>query len=103
MDYWLDKHLKTGVGECEEFLANKRFTANSDGNQHTGSFVSKLQHERTRFFKLNIYNNLPLLLRPILYFIHRYFVKLGFLMEGLDFLTAFSSIFLSDARRPINY
>src|SRR5690606_11831918 len=42
------------------------------------------QEQRTRFLKIK-YASLPLFTRPILYFVYRYFFKLGFLdgMKGL--------------------
>jgi glycosyltransferase involved in cell wall biosynthesis len=71
MKFWLDKHYKTAEGEVQEFM-NK-------SNELKGNLFSPKQHERTRFFKLKIYNKLPSFIRPILYFIYRYFLKLGFL------------------------
>jgi len=57
--------------------------------------------ERKRFFRL-IYNRFPLFVRPFLYFIYRYFLRLGFLdgKEGLifHFLQGFWFRFLIDAK-----
>jgi hypothetical protein len=45
------------------------------------------QARRTRWMKDNIYARLPLGLRPLLYFIYRYVLRLGFLdgWQGLAF------------------
>ena len=44
------------------------------------------QEERKRFFKEKVYANVPLFLRPFLYFIYRYVIKLGFLDGKEGFL-----------------
>jgi glycosyltransferase involved in cell wall biosynthesis len=71
MKFWLDKHYNTAIGEVEEYYNNT--------NNIKGALFSNRQHERTRFLKLKIYNNFPFFVRPLLYFIHRYFIKFGFL------------------------
>jgi len=52
--------------------------------------------------KENFYTKLPLFIRPFLYFLYRYFLKLGFLdgKEGLvwHFLQGFWYRFLVDAK-----
>jgi hypothetical protein len=37
------------------------------------------QAERKRWLRERVWNRLPLLLRPMLYFFYRYFLRLGFL------------------------
>jgi len=58
--------------------------------------------ERKRYLKENLYNKLPIFFRAFLYFIYRYFFKLGFLdgTEGLifHFLQGFWYRFLVDAK-----
>ncbi|HDM78648.1 MAG TPA: hypothetical protein ENG51_19620 [Deltaproteobacteria bacterium] len=58
--------------------------------------------QRKRWFKENLYLRLPLFIRPFLYFIYRYFFRLGFLdgKEGLifHFLQGFWYRFLVDAK-----
>lgn len=58
--------------------------------------------QRIRWFKKNIYLRLPLFLRCFLYFIYRYFLRLGFLdgIEGLifHFLQGFWFRFIVDVK-----
>lgn len=55
-----------------------------------------------RFLRNDVYARVPLYLRAILYYLHRYFLRLGFLdgREGLVFhtLQGFWSFFLTDAK-----
>ncbi len=69
LDFWKSKHIKyaelQAKEEFEKLLINK------------GSFFGN-QDERRLFLK-KIWNKMPLYLRPILYFIYRYFLMFGFL------------------------
>ena len=60
------------------------------------------QRQRKRFLKNGVYYNLPLFLRAHLYFIYRYYIRLGFLdgKEGkiFCFLQAYWYRFLVDAK-----
>jgi len=72
----------------------------SNGNQIQPKFLGN-PIERKRYLKKN-YEHIPLLIRPFLYFIYRYFFRLGFLdgKEGLIFhvLQGFWFRFLIDAK-----
>ena len=90
------KHMQTAEGEVREIL---------EKTQNKNEVMPKLfgnKVERTRWFKLKAYNNFPLFLRPLLYFIYRYFICLGFLdgLPGLTFhfLQAFWYRFYIDSR-----
>ena len=60
------------------------------------------QERRRRWLKVNVYGRVPLFVRPFLYFLYRYFLRLGFLdgTEGLMFhvLQGFWYRFYVDAK-----
>ena len=68
---WLDKHNRYSSLEAQVLLEsgspceNYRFFAN--------------QYERKRWIRVKIWNRLPPLVRPFLYFFYRYCIRLGFL------------------------
>jgi len=95
---WTDKHNKYSTREAIEFLIQKH-------NLRQLDTVAKFwgnKTERKRWLKEKFYFRLPLFIRPFLYYIHRYFVKLGFLdgKEGFIFhyLHAFWYRFLVDVK-----
>jgi len=95
---WTDKHNGYSTREAVEFLIAKH-------NIHEIDTVANFfgnKTERKRWLKENIYFKVPLFLRPIMYFIYRYFFKLGFLdgKEGFIFHTlhAFWYRFLVDTK-----
>jgi len=95
---WTDKHNGYSTREAVEFLIAKH-------NIHEIDTVANFfgnKTERKRWLKENIYFKVPLFLRPMMYFIYRYFFKLGFLdgKEGFIFHTlhAFWYRFLVDTK-----
>ena len=68
---WIAKHNRWADLEVEEILRKKK-TGRIEGSL----FGNKI--ERVRLFR-ELYYCLPLFIRPILFFIYRYFVKCGFL------------------------
>jgi glycosyltransferase involved in cell wall biosynthesis len=95
---WSDKHNKYSTREAIEFLIQKHKLKKVDT-------VAKFwgnKTERKRWFKEKFYFRLPLFIRPFLYYIHRYFFKLGFLdgKEGFiyHYLHAFWYRFLVDVK-----
>ena len=99
LSWWIQKHNNYATREAIDLLNIKYdlykeevIKANLNNNQLT----------RIRWFKAHIYCNLPLFLRPFLYFIYRYFFQLGFLdgKTGLvcHFLQGFWYRFLVDAK-----
>lgn len=66
---WMTKHVKYAEGEAEQLFIEHNEKYNFFGNQF----------QRKRWIKVNIWNKLPVVLRPFLYFVYRYFIRLGFL------------------------
>lgn len=94
---WVDKHNKYSVRECQDYFERKEVKIEQLEGSLTGN-----QRQRKRFLKNGIYYNLPLFLRAHLYFIYRYYIRLGFLdgKEGkiFCFLQAYWYRFLVDAK-----
>jgi glycosyltransferase involved in cell wall biosynthesis len=74
LDFWLDKHRSLASGEVRDTLG---VTSKPGEDIEPSLFGEKVQ--RTRWFKLNIYQRSPLFLRSFLYFFYRYILRLGFL------------------------
>ena len=95
LTWWTNKHNNYSNREIIDILGLL--------NNHN-SFNGKLQIETKikRLIKLNIYNNLPIFVRSIIYFFVRYFLFFGFLdgLRGLVyyFLQGFWYRFLIDAK-----
>lgn len=125
---WMDEHIKLTKGETIQFkndlvddnLNDLTWWTTKHNNYATREAVDVLniiheflkydevnsnffgtQEERKRFLKKK-YANLPLFTRPFIYFLWRYFIKLGFLdgKQGLiwHFLQGFWYRFLVDAK-----
>jgi hypothetical protein len=77
---WIEKHNQ--YSDLEILSIND--VAENTNNMKV-SINSTKQEEVKRFMKNNIYYKLPLFIRPFIYFVFRYFIKLGFLdgIEGL--------------------
>jgi glycosyltransferase involved in cell wall biosynthesis len=95
---WTTKHNNYSTREAVEFLCQKHHLIPIET---IGRFFGN-STERKRWLKENVYFKTPLFVRPFLYFIYRYFLKLGFLdgKEGFIFhaLHAFWYRFLVDAK-----
>lgn len=95
LSFWIDKHNRyatlKAIEECSHI------------NEHdnNGNFFGN-KDQRTLWLKNKIWNRLPRLIRPFIYFIYRYIFRLGFLdgKEGLifHFLQGFWYRFLVDAK-----
>lgn len=94
LTYWVDKHNKYANREVEAILNPTKSLIRP---KILGSVA-----ERKRWFKEKIYSRLPFFLRAFLFFVYRYFFRLGFLdgKEGLIFyfLQTFWYRFLVDAK-----
>lgn len=94
---WIDKHNKYSVRECQDYFERREMNE----AQMVGSLTGN-QRQRKRFLKNGVYYNLPLFFRAHLYFIYRYYIRLGFLdgKEGkiFCFLQAYWYRFLVDAK-----
>jgi len=77
---WRSTHKKWAYLEAEEYLLYKEMK-----NKNTNFLASPIQKRKIQRYKL--YYKLPLFIRPFLYFLYRYIIKLGFLdgKEGLVF------------------
>ena len=94
---WIDKHNKYSVRECQDYYERLE----THENQMQGNILGN-QRQRKRYLKNGIYYNMPLFFRAHLYFIYRYFIRLGFLdgKEGkiFCFMQAYWYRFLVDAK-----
>lgn len=73
IDFWVEKHNKYATLEAEELWRAKKM------KQKSTRLDFSIQVERKKWVRENIWNNLPCLLRALLYFNYRYFLRLGFL------------------------
>jgi len=72
INWWVKKHLWYAERECVDvFLSNEKNNLKNELN--VGGNLFK------RYLKNNVYNKLPLGIRPFIYWIYRYFLRLGFL------------------------
>ncbi|MGH9425372.1 MAG: glycosyltransferase family 2 protein, partial [Terriglobia bacterium] len=97
LKYWLRKHDDSSDGEIRDTLLETHDPARDLTPRLFGSKV-----QRTRWLKTHVYSRSPLFLRALLYFLYRYFLRLGLLdgVPGLIFhiLQAFWYRFYIDAR-----
>jgi glycosyltransferase involved in cell wall biosynthesis len=92
---WSQRHIRWAAAEADESL--RRQTGNNSVRPElTGGPVA-----RRRWLRSKVYGRAPLFVRPLSYWIYRYFIRLGFLdgKEGLvfHFLQGFWFRFLVDA------
>ena len=96
---WVERHNKWAALEAMEILAQH----GSDGpdNQVTPRLFGNAI-ERKRFLRTKVYQRFPLFIRPFIFFLYGYFLRMGFLdgKEGLIFhvLQRFWFRFLVDAK-----
>jgi glycosyltransferase involved in cell wall biosynthesis len=95
LTFWTDKHNRYADREVLDLLARED-AAGPDGARPGGQAGAR------RWMKTHVYGRVPLFVRPLLYFVYRYFFRLGFLdgREGLifHFLQGFWYRFLVDAK-----
>lgn len=75
LTWWTQKHNLYAIREMIDLL-NIRYDFNDAETVEPRFFGT--QEQRKRYLKIQ-YASLPLFTRPLLYFVYRYFVKLGFL------------------------
>jgi hypothetical protein len=95
---WLRKH-EAYASRQARVLATRSGAAETDGVKPS---LFGDQVRRKRWLKHNLYGKCPLFVRPVLYFVYRYFIRLGFLdgRQGLifHFLHAGWYMFYVDAK-----
>lgn len=76
---WCSKHIRYAKIEQEMYFSDQYNKA----TWHKLKYPEKIK----RFMREEIFNKMPLFIRPVLYFIYRYFLKFGFLdgVAGLVF------------------
>ncbi len=94
--FWSNKHIGYARREALDYLEKTQLQQGQIASKFWGH-----QEERKRWLKENLYYRIPLFVRPFLYFIYRYFLRLG-ILDGLPgfifhFLQAFWYRFLVDA------
>ncbi|MFC0183639.1 Glycosyltransferase involved in cell wall bisynthesis [Pseudarcicella hirudinis] len=98
LTWWTQKHNLYAIREVIDLL-NIRYNFRNFETVEPKLFGT--QEQRTRFLKVK-YASLPLFTRPVIYFLYRYFIKLGFLdgVQGLMwiFLQGLWYRFLVDAK-----
>lgn len=98
LTFWTDKHNKYASREVLDIVGRNRRAENG----FLSGKLSGPQASSRRWVKDNLYSRFPLFVRPLLYYLYRYFVRLGFLdgREGLifHFLQGFWYRFLVDAK-----
>lgn len=75
--WWTDKHNKYADREMLDILIRKHQLMGVD--EALSDDADNTQARIKRFVKESIYNRLPVFVRPFLYFLYRYFIRLGFL------------------------
>lgn len=100
LEWWTHKHNWYSNREVLDY--QQKVIVTSEKENEISANVTGEQAERKRFIKNNGYYKLPLFLRAHLYFIYRYYIRLGFLdgQEGriYHFLQAYWYRFLVDAK-----
>jgi glycosyltransferase involved in cell wall biosynthesis len=86
LQFWLTKHIRYATLQAQEECNHTR-----TGKATPASFFGN-QDERRQVLK-NIWEKLPLFLRPLLYFTYRYFFQLGFLDGYSGFIFHFLQAF----------
>ncbi len=94
---WIDKHNKYSARECLDYFERQDAHDEQIQGRLTGN-----QRQRKRYLKNGVYYNLPKFWRAWLYYMYRYYIRLGFLdgKEGkiFCFLQAYWYRFLVDAK-----
>jgi glycosyltransferase involved in cell wall biosynthesis len=94
LNFWIDKHNKYATREVQDYLKSKD---NAEKGQNL-DFKAGLK----RKIKFGVYYKLPMGMRAHLYYLYRYYIKLGFLdgREGkiFAFMQAYWYRYLVDAK-----
>lgn len=100
LEWWTHKHNWYSNREVLDY--QQKVLVKNELESEIEANINKGQAERKRFIKNNGYYKLPLFFRAHIYFIYRYYIRLGFLdgQEGriYHFLQAYWYRFLVDAK-----
>jgi len=86
MTFWINKHNSYASREMVDLLNNKYHLLERDDSLKSNDDP---QAKWKRIMKDDVYSKLPLALRSTLYFLYRYFLRLGFLDGGKGFIWHF--------------
>lgn len=75
LDWWIEKHNWYASKEASQFIWNNDKEIKSERPLNSMPFTSK--PGRVRLIKVFGYDKAPLIIRPIIYFLFRYFFQLG--------------------------
>ena len=90
LNWWVDKHNSYATREMIDSLNNEYcFLVQDDAISRSGGKQAIFK----RWFKEKVYLKLPLFVRPVFYFIYRYFFRLGFLDGKRGFIFHFMQAF----------
>jgi glycosyltransferase involved in cell wall biosynthesis len=99
LTWWTEKHNNYATREAVDLLNIRYKFFKQPGSE--GELGGK-QDTRKRWIKEKVYANIPLFVRPFLYFTYRYFIRFGFLdgVPGIiwHYLQGFWYRFLVDAK-----
>jgi hypothetical protein len=84
--YWIIKHIHNADREVNIFSDTRNF----DYLSHTACNNLSARLKIKLFIRKNIWNRLPPVLRPLLYFLYRYFLLLGFIDGKAGFYYCFN-------------
>ncbi|NQT29325.1 MAG: glycosyltransferase family 2 protein [Candidatus Saganbacteria bacterium] len=91
LTFWIAKHNRFATMEALQLMKDRGY-----------NLTSQSSVDKKRMLRWRRWNKMPVLIRPLFYFLYRYFIKLGFLdgKEGLifHFLQGFWYFFLIDAK-----
>ena len=76
VSWWINKHNSYATREVIDILNTEYLFLPKDNVIPKGS---NTQAKIKRFLKESLYNKLPIFIRPVLFFVYRYFFRLGFL------------------------
>jgi hypothetical protein len=83
-EFWLSKHIGYAKREAVDMLfIEYGFTSKNK------ILNNSLEASKKRTFKERYYSRLPLFIRPLIYFVYRYFVRFGFMDGRMGFLYHF--------------
>ena len=101
LETWTAAHNRWSTAEAREVMAQRLGEGGGSDGQLQASLRGDIRMKK-RWFKNNVWYRMPLLARPLLFFLYTYFIRLGFLdgKTGLVYhvLQAFWFRFLIDSK-----